>query len=47
MGIRGEYKRLVKSGELTPDAAQKAAIETLYQLERKIRMSRSWWRTSR
>ncbi len=44
MGIRSEYKRLVKSGELTPDAAQKAAIDVLYHLERKIRMSRSWWR---
>lgn len=44
MGIRSEYKRLIKSGDLTPDAAQKAAIETLFRLERQIRHSRSWWR---
>ncbi len=44
MGIRSEYKRLIKSGELTADAAQKAAIETLFRLERRIRMSRSFWR---
>jgi cell division protein ZapE len=44
MGIRSEYKRLLKSGELTPDAAQKAAIEALFTLERHIRQSLSWWR---
>ena len=44
MGIRSEYKRLIKSGGLTPDAAQKAAVEALFLLERQIRHSRSWWR---
>ncbi len=44
MGIRSEYKRLIKSGELTPDVAQKSAIQALFVLERRIRMSRSWWR---
>jgi cell division protein ZapE len=44
MGIRSEYKSLIKSGELTPDAAQKAAIQELFKLERRIRMSRSFWR---
>ena len=44
MGIRSEYKRLLKTGELKADAAQKAAIEALFKLERRIRHSRSWWR---
>lgn len=44
MGIRSEYKHLVVSGELTPDPAQQAAIQDLFKLERRIRMSRSFWR---
>ncbi len=44
MGIRSEYKRLIRSGGLTPDAAQKSAIEALFRLERSIRHSKSWWR---
>jgi cell division protein ZapE len=44
MGIRSEYKSLIKAGELTPDAAQKAAIQELFKLERRIRLSRSFWR---
>jgi len=44
MGIRSEYKSLIKSGELTTDAAQAAAIQELFKLERRIRMSRSFWR---
>ncbi len=44
MGIRSEYKRLIKSGELTPDPAQKKALDALFRLERDIRHSRSWWR---
>ncbi|MGN6208571.1 cell division protein ZapE [Asticcacaulis sp.] len=42
--IRSEYKRLLKSGEIIPDAAQKAAIEALVVLERRIRQSRALWR---
>ena len=42
MGIRTEYKRLIKSGELKADPAQKAAIEVLRQLDGRIRRSRSW-----
>src|SRR3982751_5733448 len=42
--IRSEYKRLLKSGEIIPDAAQKAAIESLVVLERRIRQSRALWR---
>ena len=42
--IRSEYKRLLKSGEIAPDAAQKAAIEALVVLERRIRQSRALWR---
>ncbi|MDI7776060.1 cell division protein ZapE [Asticcacaulis sp. EMRT-3] len=44
MGIRSAYKQMITSGELTPDPAQKAAIQALFRLERQIRMSRSWWR---
>ncbi|MEI9903671.1 MAG: cell division protein ZapE [Asticcacaulis sp.] len=44
MGIRSEYKRLIKLGDLTPDAAQKAGVESLFRLERRIRQSKSWWR---
>ncbi|EGF92129.1 AFG1-like ATPase family protein [Asticcacaulis biprosthecium C19] len=44
MGIRSEYKRLLKTGELKADPAQKAAIEALFKLERRIRHSRSWLR---
>ncbi|ESQ84709.1 hypothetical protein AEAC466_06550 [Asticcacaulis sp. AC466] len=42
--IRSEYKRLLKSGEIKPDAAQKSAIEALVVLERRIRQSRATWR---
>lgn len=42
--IRSEYKRLLKAGEIIPDAAQKAAIESLVVLERRIRQSRALWR---
>lgn len=42
--IRTEYKRLLKSGEITADAAQKAAVEALVVLERRIRQTGSWWR---
>ena len=34
----------MKSGELKPDAAQKAAIDALSMLHRKICQTRSWWR---
>lgn len=44
MGIRSEYKRLLKSGELKADPAQKVAIDALFRLEKRIRHSRSWWR---
>ncbi len=42
--IKTAYKRLVKSGDIRADAAQKAAIETLSRLERRIRQSRAFWR---
>ncbi len=42
MGIRTEYKRLIKAGELSPDPAQKAAIEVLCQLGGRIRGSGVW-----
>ncbi|MBP2159407.1 MULTISPECIES: cell division protein ZapE [Asticcacaulis] len=44
MGIRTEYKRLLKSGEITPDPAQKAGIEALIKLERQICQTHTWWR---
>ncbi|MGA9659881.1 MAG: cell division protein ZapE [Asticcacaulis sp.] len=42
--IKAEYKRLLSSGEIVPDPAQKAAIEALVVLERRIRQSRALWR---
>ena len=42
--IRSEYRRLLKSGELKADVAQKAAIDAFSMLHRKIRQSQSWWR---
>jgi len=42
--IKTEYKRLLKSGDIKPDAAQKAAVEALVVLEKKIRQAQSVWR---
>lgn len=38
--IKSEYKQLIKSAQLKPDAAQKSGIDALMQLQRQLHMAR-------
>jgi cell division protein ZapE len=42
--IKAQYKRLVKSGEITRDEAQSHAVDVLCALEKRIHTSEAGWR---